>query len=238
MIDILIPLGSNSSWQDNELRYTLRSIEKHAKNYRDIFIIGDIPNWITNVIHIAAKDEFQKERNICEKILKGCNDKRMTSDFFFTNDDITLLKDIDCSRYPYYYKGSLYQTIQRIHPDLNYKQSLENTFTALIMADYSQYHFDMHCPIIYNKECFINAMEQYDWEIDYGYVIKSLYANTVGIKGQHNNDLKINLAYSREELDHKLKGRDVFSYADGAITSTFKIMLHELFPKPSKYEKW
>ena len=39
-----------SKWE--ELRYSLRSVDKHLKADYDIWIVGDLPDWICNVRHI------------------------------------------------------------------------------------------------------------------------------------------------------------------------------------------
>lgn len=86
MTDILIPLGTGSRHQDFELRMCLRSIEKHLTGYGNIFIVGDKPDWIQNVIHIPAKDNpnnWNRARNIYDKIMTGIN------------YSIKIIKDVD-----------------------------------------------------------------------------------------------------------------------------------------------
>ncbi len=41
-IDLVYILGKGSKWSDNEIRFSLRSIEKYF-DYRKIFIIGEKP---------------------------------------------------------------------------------------------------------------------------------------------------------------------------------------------------
>ena len=76
LTDILIPLGTGSRHQDFELRMCLRSIEKHLKGVGNIFIVGEKPNWVHNVIHIPFKDNpnnWNRARNIYDKIMAGIN---------------------------------------------------------------------------------------------------------------------------------------------------------------------
>ena len=58
MIDFLYVLGSGSEYNNLELRLSLRSIDKYAHNLGRVFIVGEKPDWIKNVIHIPVKDEF------------------------------------------------------------------------------------------------------------------------------------------------------------------------------------
>ncbi len=49
-MDIVIALGTGSRWMDNELRYALRSIEKHLKGHTGrILLIGQRPKWVNKV---------------------------------------------------------------------------------------------------------------------------------------------------------------------------------------------
>ena len=76
MTDILIPLGTGSRHDNLELRYCLRSIEKHLKGVGNIFLVGEKPDWVQNVIHIPAKDNpnnWNRARNIYDKIMAGIN---------------------------------------------------------------------------------------------------------------------------------------------------------------------
>ena len=50
MVDIIIPLGTGSKNNNDELRLFLRSIEKNGIGYRKIIVVAsEIPNWLQNV---------------------------------------------------------------------------------------------------------------------------------------------------------------------------------------------
>ena len=69
MISVVYPLGTGSKWQNNELRYSLRSLSK-ISGIGDVFIVGEKPDWVRNVIHIPCKDvPFRKEYSIYTKIM-------------------------------------------------------------------------------------------------------------------------------------------------------------------------
>jgi hypothetical protein len=55
-MDLVYVLGSGSRWGDNELRYSLRSVEKHLKGYNNVYLVGDKPDWVRNVTHIPKQD--------------------------------------------------------------------------------------------------------------------------------------------------------------------------------------
>lgn len=237
---IVIPLASNgfgSRWGDTELRYCLRSIEKHLKGYGDIFLIGHKPNWVKNIIHIPATDGdkiYEKEKNIFNKIMLAVNDERVTDDFLFMNDDHYLMHDYEAKGFPYYYHGTGAEQInKRTDP---YSTTLKNTYPHALGAFIASY-WDIHCPILYNKEG-VRLIAEEDWTKKWGYCIKTLYCEEMEIEGIEYPDLKIQdqfLSYS--EIKELIKGRAWFSIHDRCRNDSMLAVLQELYPKKSKYEK-
>lgn len=121
-VDIVIPLGVGSLWQDNELRFCLRSISKYLTDYGQIFIIGDCPDFIQNIIHIPATDSIfrkDKDRNIFNKLMIACEQNEISESFLFMNDDHYLLSDLVASEIPYYYREEdMIRTIQNNQRDI------------------------------------------------------------------------------------------------------------------------
>jgi hypothetical protein len=242
MIDIVYALGSGSTWDNNELRYSLRSVEKHVSNYRDVYIVGECPHWLQNVIHLPFEDKYGHERNIMEKIKHLCEHNRPSENFLFINDDHFFLKDINAVAFRFYHKGSLAKTIKKRLINDVYKDALNNTLAMLSHNKFTTLNFDIHTPIVYNKKKFIETMDSYDWSLEY--VIKSLYCNSNGIKGvEMQEDCKISGRIAYWRLLQKIKDRNVFSIGDkclhpypGEKESSVKVLLNELFPNKSKYE--
>ena len=44
--DVVYPIGQGSSWKNNELRFSLRSIEKYGINVGKLFIVGELPDFL------------------------------------------------------------------------------------------------------------------------------------------------------------------------------------------------
>lgn len=235
-MDILIPLyKSKTDYLD--LRYCLRSIEKYLKNYGNIYLIGEKPNWVKNVIHIPFKDNQKKEFkecNIYHKVLHFCFDTSSTSDFFFMNDDHILLKEISTANYPYYSNGDLTERMGRNKS--NYRATLNHTRKYLRSLGLPETHFDVHCPIVYNKELFIKSFDRINWEREWGYAIKSIYA---GVNKKHPDpftDCKIISDLTITEIEQKLSGRHVMSCDDGALKENLLTYLNRELNEKSQYE--
>jgi hypothetical protein len=241
MIDVVIPLGKGSTWENNELRYSLRSIEKHLKNYRNIYIVGECPNWIQNVIHIPFTETGHPSRNIMEKVKAACEHDDITKLFLFTNDDIFFLKDQDAVTYPFYHRGGLQEAVPKNKGNW-YQEYVLETIAVLHDRNLGAWNYDLHCPIRYNKYTFREVMAQYDWNKKL--VVKSIYCSTLGIEGEYMDDCKIAGRMAEWHLRKKIEGRHVFSIGDRCLLpfgkeqeSSVKKLLNELYPNPSKYER-
>jgi hypothetical protein len=240
MTSIVVPLASNgfgSRWNDQELRYCLRSIQKHLSGYGDIFIIGKAPKWCKNAIEIPAEDDdktFWKERNIYRKILKACEDPRVTDDFLFMNDDHFLLRDYAAGEFPYYYHGVIADHLAR---EDQYGNTIKNTWS---LFDGNIRHYDIHCPILYNKDRFSRYLRIPDWGKKYGYCIKSLYGHVreiLGAESVNYPDLKIDTEnLNGKQIKEMIAGRHWFSIGNRAKMGGMEGVLMELYPNKSKYE--
>jgi hypothetical protein len=240
MMDIVYALGSGSLHDNFEIRYSLRSIEKHLSGVGNVFIVGELPDFLTNVIHIPEVDEkspIWKDRNIFRKLLLACQQNEISESFLFFNDDHYCIDDLEADKIPYYYReNDMLRTITITRKDTSWKQSLINTREYLTMNGYDVKMFDMHTPIIYEKSKFLK-LKELDWEKDNGYGIKSLYCNMHRIKGELHKD---NRWFPRHEnilvLNSRLKNKPFISTSP-EIPDIQKKIIQTLFPNKSKYEQ-
>lgn len=235
MKDIVYIVGEGSPWNDNELRYSLRSLAKNMTWYQNIYVIGKIPNFLSDkVIKVPAVDVGNnKEERIKNKILIACYHPNITDDFLLMNDDYFFQAPTRAD-FPFYYQKELKDFFKR---DGHYRSALENTVKALAARDLSACkYFDVHTPIEYNKRRFIDTMEAYDWSINEGYLIRSLYCNTQRIEGVPYIDCKVGLDCSYELLLQLVEGKPMFSIDDAAINDALFGYLDNMFPEPTEYE--
>jgi hypothetical protein len=232
MTDIVIPLGTGSRWQDNELRYALRSIEKNLSDYRDIYIVGHPRKWLRGIKWIEAEELYtRKERCIFEKIIKACEHQDISDTFLFTNDDIFFLEPISANEIKNWYSGTVDNLL--VKSAGVYKYTVLNTLKWLQKKNSPTRHYDIHVPILYNKERFMQLM-QVDWERDH--IIKSLYGNLNHLEGEEMRDLKFGRPFTRQEIRAAISGRKFFSISENGTNDGMKEILQQLFPEPSRYE--
>lgn len=238
MVDIVFVLGTGSIWDNNEIRYSLRSIQKHLSNYRDIYIVGEKPTFLKDIIHIPHPDETQfKETNIFKKVVRASIEPTVSQDFLFFNDDHFLLSDFDATQFPFYHKNELDVMIsRRPHARGGYTRVLRNCRNVLSYRKLPTLNFDHHSPILYNKSKILQLLTSYDWNVQGGYAFKSLYCNTFRIEGIHEPDRKINNTVDRESLLSAIQDRKVFSIGNKGLNDALKSLMDELYPTPSKWE--
>lgn len=230
-MNLIYPLGYGSRMNDRELMYSLRSVDKYCNNIDEVIIIGQLPSFLKNVTYIKADDKESKENNILNKI--NLYFKHNEGRILFMNDDHFLTKEIDAENYPYYYHGTLKDNAVN-HYGSSYGDSIQNTIRAL--RGKSQLNYDIHCPIIYEGNKFLQLKIKYPKQ-DMGYLIKSLYCNTFDIVGEEMTDLKFNAGLSTELYREKIGERHIFSMGNGAYCRNFWLLMENLYPHKSKFEK-
>lgn len=235
--DLVYILGKESGWLNNEIRYSLRSVEKFLKNYGNVFVFGECPHFLdtSRIIHVPNTDTSRdKALNIKSKLVAICSHADVSEDFMLFNDDYFLMSDIDASNYPYLYKCELEHsaTINRTI----YREHVLSTIAVLKERGLPTRNFDTHKPIIYNKEKLMSVIFQYPWDKKFNYVMRSLYCNTLGIEGVLQPDCKINIPMPLQRWKDKT-ATDCFSIDDRAINMNFKTFIDNEFHHPCVFER-
>lgn len=235
-MDLVYILGKGSNWQDNELKYSLRSVEKHVKDIHNIYLIGQKPNFLNdNIIHVPHNDIFtNKARNIMAKVHRACIDKRISNDFMFWNDDYFAIENFSAKNYPYYYKCDLEHTCMINQGE--YRNHCEATMKHLRAHGLPILNFDTHYPIIYNRVKMRKMIENYDWNVQYGFILRSMYCNFYKIQGEFKLDCKGNTQLPAPHIPIQHKGKHFFSVGDNALNFAMKNYLEKLFPNKSYWE--
>lgn len=240
MIDIVYVLGTGSSWQDNELRFSLRSLQTYLSDLGNVYIVGPRPKFLTNIIHIPFNDRFAcKERNIMLKLARACGHPDLSKEFLHVHDDHVCLYPQNACDVPNWASTSLErmaEIVKKRKPANHWWQSVYNTHKALSARGLPTKNFDLHYPMIFNKDIYPEIMDRYNWQEPRGFVVKSLYANTAGLTPTISPDLKIDYRCSIADLFTRLNGRKWFSYGPAGLTGELKRLLAAIFPEPSRFE--
>ena len=245
IIDVVYVLGTGSTWKNNEIRYSLRSLEKNAKDLGKIFIVGELPKFLTHsIIHIKADDIFNPNQNadgnIITKVLAACADKRLSDDFLFINDDHLILQSVRLSEVPAFHKGDM-TTFPPETWTLNFwRGRLKRTMEELTKRNLSAYHFDCHTPILFNKKLFPKIVASFPYKEGIGLTMKSLYGNSVysktGVRLK-NEKKTVFQHYSTSQLNARLAPARFMSFNDMGLNKELKLWLDHRFPKQSSWER-
>lgn len=240
-MDILYVVGTGSKWNNNELRYSLRSIDKNGMNVGRIFIATEtLPKFINPeaVVHICIRDLGKiKHRNIMDKIECVMNYSDIADDFLLSSDDHFYIRETDFDNYPLYYKGE----IEDKRDDAEYWRSLRDTKHLLQANGLSVFATNPHCNTHFNRPLY----ERYKWliaegkRLAYCAEVNCLMGNMLiaeGVQPTAYKDVKVLRYDSREELDKMLTDAHCFSIYDSALKCGMKEYLRELFPNKSRWE--
>lgn len=173
-MDILYILGRGSKHDDKELRLSLRCLENNAEGFDRVFIVGNCPDWLQNVVHIPAEDTWTAENNAFQKILKACKNG-ISDNFILMNDDFFMLKHTNLEFYPDYIRGWL-NFRKKTDP---YSLSINRTINALRPYCKYPFNYEVHCPIKFNKNkmLLLDGIAEYFKKEDTGLLVRSFYHN-------------------------------------------------------------
>lgn len=230
MIDILYIKGVKSPNEDNELLYSLRSLSKNVKDSGRVFVTGKCPSFVKNIIHTPVDDIGCKMINHWWKVTQTILQTDISDNFVLMYDDIFFLKEIELSKYPFYNMGQLGEHITGTP---QYRKNLEEARRWLYNNGYGRIDFELHVPIIYNREKFLKLREIYEPYIDkpVAPAPRSIYGNIYNLPTEYREDLKI-----RNKSDTLTIGDvDCFSTSDEAFKHVLPL-LKEKFPERCEYE--
>jgi hypothetical protein len=227
-------LGTGSPYQNEELRYSLRSLDTYAWGITRVILVGECPSWINrdSVEHIPFKEDGPKDYRIAAKILHICEEKIVTKPFLFCNDDFFFTKPFEAARYPFFYKGDLINE----PPRTSYQHQLKFTKDYLMQKRLPTKHFDVHTPIIYDPVKFKALKEVWEYSKNtIGLVVKSTYANHYYLRGEIYSDIKLK-EFVSEKNQQRVRSSNVFSIYDQAWKLGVFDYLNKQFTKKSRYE--
>ena len=254
-IDLVYILGSGSKWQNNEIRFSIRSFVMHFYDLRNIIIVGEKPRWAQNIIHIPCADDMSlnKDGRMLKKITAACEDSRVSENFIKCSDDMFLNYPVRFQDFKGWHEGPIIYNVQQ---DLNEHLAVGSGEKKLKSSKWYEYvyatgmelkkrglpdfNYDRaHAPQPYNKTEFLKIIKEWDYKNNQ-YTISNLYMNSSKIfPGEDITgfNIKFYRPVNADKLNGLLKNKIVFNCNDRGLTPQFKNLLAKKFPVQSKYEK-
>lgn len=229
-MDVLYILGKGSKWDNNEIRYSLRSLEKHGQGFNRVFITGENPGFTKNIEYNYCPDIGYATINHMHKVRWTFQNTDISDDIILMYDDVYFMQDVQLNEYPYRYTGELYEK-----PNIarGFVMSMYKCRKMLENLNKPTKNYGVHCPFIYNRQKFLSLNQYWD-KMNRGFYfsVRSFYGNYHEVNGVKSKDAKV-----IQPRDIKITGQDFFSISDFALDNGLDKYLEKLYDKKSKYEK-
>jgi len=235
--DVVYVLGSGSEWNDNEIRYSIRSFVKYFADLRNIVIVGQMPVWAKNVIHIPWPDnpDYNTDQRLIDKLIQACKDRRVSNRFLFCSDDKLLLDNCQMSDF----NGGHFGDITEVEKPSDWQNIVYATKAELIKRglpykDYNKPHAIQ--PI--DKREYLRVMAKWDWDKK-EYTGCNIYQNSSEIfKGEliRKSHLRLKALVNHAKLILALDGMKSMNYTAKALNIVVQETLDVLLPERTIYE--
>lgn len=242
VIDVVYKMGSGSTRNNSELRYSLRSLSNFLP-LRNVYIVGFRPEWVQNVIHIPAEDPYKtnKDGNLINKMILATLDKDLSEEFINMSDDQVFLKQ--CSyediKVPYINNKHICSNTNGARPN-RWQIRINRTIEVLRELKLPTDCYEAHIPYLLSKSNYAKVLFQYDYGFDRGYCGNTLYYNTLKVKNKElNSDTLVRLIdqiVDRTVLETLCDNKQFLNYTDKALNDNLLLYLQRKFPNKSKYE--
>ena len=177
--------------ENEEFRYSLRSVVKHAKNYGKIITIGGQVTGITTDINILLRQVGKTKYDRVNITLKEiCLNPLISDNFILMNDDFFLMQDLDMSKLKTYYRCSMQEYLEILVRDKarsEYTGRLARAGMALEALNLPTKCYELHVPMLFNKHKLLEVFGVFT-----GFTgTRSLYGNYHKIKATKIDDCKV-----------------------------------------------
>jgi len=258
MIDIVFPWIQGED-KFEELRYSIRSIEKHFRDEFRIVLVGDWPTWCNklNVLHIPHtrhSGPFSKVEDSVNKMQQIINHQEISDPFIYWYDDIHLLRPTNTQ----YFKENVFalKKFSEMEPlrNTNYRINLWNTYDAIRRTHPNDeiYNFETHLPRFFHKQMMQFIIDDYK-PLENRLLLNTLYLHEFSKANElltviHKTDnvkagfygaeteLSFGNQYSKAQYLNILEGKTFLNYDDAGLTSTLKSIITEQYKTKSLCE--
>ena len=187
--DLVYVLKNKSD--NEEFRYSLRSVCKNASNYGKIVTIGGQVDGIKPDLVIPLHQTGQTKYDRVNMTFKEiCLNKNISENFVLMNDDFFLMQDTDMSKLKTYYRCTMVEFLDILTRDKarsEYSNRLARTSMALELLELDTKCYELHVPMLFNKHKLLEVFGVFT-----GYCgTRTLYANYHHVKSSQTNDCKI-----------------------------------------------
>lgn len=225
--DLLYVVGPGSSGHE-ELRHSLRSVAKNLP-HRKTWIVGSVPDWVTNVETISLRPHPEKFPNQRQSLTAAVHNPFLAEQFILMNDDMFVIEPVVASL-PCFHLGftsTHLSWLASIGKDNDWTQAV--AATAEWFGDPNCY--ECHIPLAFSKKALRAVLSAYP--IDRPFAAGEAYeAARAGSEGVLGPDVKVIANNLAEKLGYPFLSSVDRSFATGEVGR----YVRSLFPQKCRYE--
>jgi len=259
MITFVYPLGHSSSWDNNEIKYSLRSLEKHCKFEFNVVVYysgntdmkPDLKNVILKEIPRGEKNDYEDYYDVLTKLELVVKDPDVSDDFVWIYDDVILLKDISDIKTI----SAMFKITSQIKEDFE-KSSWGRSMNIALALSYRNGNFgfcyETHLPRLYEKGRLKGMFELFPFrKYKIPYTPATLYYNFFKVHpdiiiektkyrasfyGQNSTKYKSYKSDSTSVIIEAAKNATWLNYNDKGLTEFLKNYIKNKFINKSRFD--
>lgn len=198
-LHFFLPLGTGSRWDNNELRYCLRSLEKNCKYDFDVTVYATEPvEWLQNVnlkiiprfyptlaSNLNDNRSYENFYDTLNKVRNFVYTETNIEDFIYIYDDVCLIKELE---YEDYFKVFALCEYTEVLKDTYSKYKHGRTINSSVrvitnefempVGEIEPWNFETHLPRSYDMSELNTLFSSFDFCSTYPpYALATLYYN-------------------------------------------------------------
>lgn len=217
--------------ENEELRYSLRSLEKNLPE-GSVWLVGGKPDWYRGN-YIPVESTGRKQENAINNLRTITESDKISEKFVLMNDDFFVVKPVTDIKT--YHGGNLMDRIKlrrEITPRSKYPELLLKAYRALQRRGIQDIlDYDLHVPMIMTKSGLKQALNM-------GTQWRSTYGNLHNVGGTQIEDVKVYNTATLVEISYDIDNLkyEYLSTDDSSFLFVWEKILKDMFPDPSSYE--
>jgi hypothetical protein len=218
--------------KNEELRYSLRSIEKFYPD-ATVWVVGGKPDWYIGN-YIKSEQNSNRFSNVKNSLALACKNIKIPNDIVVMNDDFIFVREIDDIKH--YYGGTLRDKVlqyRKHKASPAYVTQLVDLYRFLKHRGKTMLDFELHVPMPVQKDLLIQVLgDEVMWRSNYGnrFVSEDTLEQIEDVKVYEEGNLQF------KSYDYASKRYPFLSTQDTSFDTVYNNLLKDLFPEPSKYE--
>lgn len=246
---VMYVLGDGSSHDNQELRWSLRSLEKFCLDEVEPVVVGRVPDWFLGDSLKADDPTNRKNKNIMYKVAYGIQAGIVSGEFLFSSDDHFLVKHYSFASGPRWIKNPMLKELPVGAAATGWDRLTDATRRALLGAGYPAMDFEHHFNTYFRTEDIdlvrdIVSYAEKAGLFEKGILVPSVFNNAAIVNGSRRpmsfkRDYKFGNLGSGEMMA-ELARDDCFGISindDAFNCPPFMKLMSDMFPNKSKWEK-